>query len=112
LSMGSVLRQTHCDIELLIVLDGCTDNSLEVASQLAERDSRVRVYDLPKGFHVGMENRNTVLQSATGELVAYMQHDDLWMADHLEILLKAYGEKPELQVASPQLYCRRARERT
>lgn len=86
-AIESVLGQTVTDLELFVVLDGCSDGSLDVVRNAASRDQRVRWWDLPKGFGSGMDNRNIALREAQGEFVAYMQHDDIWFPDHLEKLL-------------------------
>lgn len=86
-AIGSVLEQSVAELELFVVLDGCTDGTLGIVREFAARDARVRWWDLPKGPGSGMANRNVALREARGEFVAYMQHDDIWFSDHLEKLL-------------------------
>jgi len=83
-SIGSVLRQTFTDFELLVVGDGCTDDSEAVVS--AVEDGRVRWINL--STHVGHQSgpNNAGLREARGRLVAYLGHDDLWLPHHLECL--------------------------
>jgi glycosyltransferase involved in cell wall biosynthesis len=99
-AIQSVLAQTIQDFELLIVGDGCTDNSAEVVNSF--NDSRIQWFDLPKAPNFGYANRNIALKPARGSLIAFMAHDDLWFSDHLEILMKAFiDETIEIAYSRP-----------
>jgi glycosyltransferase involved in cell wall biosynthesis len=81
-AIASVLYQSIGDFELLVVGDGCTDDSEEVVAGI--KDPRVRWINLPanSGHQSGPNSRG--LQEARGEFVAYLGHDDLWLKHHLE----------------------------
>jgi GalNAc5-diNAcBac-PP-undecaprenol beta-1,3-glucosyltransferase len=83
-SVGSALRQTVDDIEVLIVGDGMPDDAREVALELERSDERVRVLVNPKGESRGELHRHAALGEARGRLVFYLSDDDLWFPDHVE----------------------------
>jgi len=86
-AIDSVLDQTFPDYELLVVGDGCTDASEQIATQTG--DPRVHWINLPRrtGHQTGPNNE--ALQRASGDIVAFLGHDDLWLPHHLEVLVEA-----------------------
>ena len=86
-SVGTALNQGVRDVEVLIVGDGATAETRAAAERLAA-DPRVRFFDFPKGPHNGGENRHRALVHARGEIVCYLDDDDLWHRDHVATLLE------------------------
>lgn len=86
-SIGSVLRQTMIDFEVLVVGDGCTDDSEQVVASIG--DPRVRWINLPSNTKHQSGPNNEGLRQARGELIAYLGHDDLWLPHHLAAHLTA-----------------------
>lgn len=86
----SAQAQTFSDFEVLVIGDGCTDNSEKVVESLD--DPRFRWDNLPanSGHQSAPNNRGLAL--ARGKWVAYLGHDDLWMSNHLELLLRRLHE--------------------
>jgi glycosyltransferase involved in cell wall biosynthesis len=89
-SIGSVLRQTMADFELLVVGDGCTDDSERVVAGID--DSRVRWINLPANTRHQCGPNNEGLRQARGGLIAYLGHDDLWLPHHLAALVSAIDQ--------------------
>ena len=86
-SIGSALRQTFIDFELLVVGDGCTDDSEQVVGAIG--DPRVRWINLPVNTRHQSGPNNEGLRQARGEVIAYLGHDDLWLPHHLQSLVAA-----------------------
>jgi glycosyltransferase involved in cell wall biosynthesis len=85
-SVASVLAQSYSDLELLVVGDACTDDSEEVVRSC--RDPRVHWHNLERNYGSQTGPNNRGLELARGRYVAYMGHDDLWLPDHLRLLVE------------------------
>ena len=84
LSVRSALAQSIDAIEVFIVCDGATEDTLEAAEELRKSDERVRLFIHDKGPRHGEVYRHQALQEATGNIVCYLSDDDLWLPDHVE----------------------------
>ena len=92
-AIESVLAQTHANWELLIVDDGSTDRTVEVATQFLS-DPRVR---LLTGPHVGVSAaRNRALHESQGEVVAYLDSDNTWFPHFLSAIAAAFQQEPAI----------------
>jgi glycosyltransferase involved in cell wall biosynthesis len=97
-SIGSVLDQTFSDFELLVVGDGCTDESSDVVGAID--DPRVQWHNLPVNTKHQTGPNHEGLRLASGEVVAYLGHDDLWLPHHLEVLLEAVDDGAFIAISS------------
>lgn len=81
-ALESVLAQSYRTFEVLVVDDASSDNSAELVEQIARRDSRVRL--LRHSVNRGLPSaRNTGVRAARGDAVAFLDSDDLLLADSL-----------------------------
>ena len=93
-TIKSVLTQTERDLELILIDDGSTDNSLAIMLSLASEDQRIKlVAQSNQGVSAA---RNLGLAQARGTLVAFIDSDDLWRADKLEMHRAFHQQQPEL----------------
>lgn len=85
-AIDSVFAQTEGDWELLLVDDGSTDRSTEIAQRRAsETPDRVRRLEHPGHANRGMSaSRNLGIREARGEFVAFLDADDVWLPTRLE----------------------------
>ena len=87
-SVGSALRQTIDDLEVLVIGDGADNSTKAAIAELIEVDGRVRFFDFPKHERRGEPNRHTVLtQHARGRVIAYMCDRDLLLPNHVAELV-------------------------
>lgn len=87
-AVGSALNQSYGNVEVVLVDDGSTDDSIEIAAQLAKEnpDRVILAHSSRMGPYPA---RNQALRLARGELVAFLDADDWWDTTALEKLYAA-----------------------
>jgi glycosyltransferase involved in cell wall biosynthesis len=84
-AIKSVLRQTCRDWELIVVGDACTDDTAAVVASF--HDSRIQFHNLERNVGEQSGPNNEGCRRARGRYIAFLNQDDLWLADHLETLI-------------------------
>lgn len=100
-AVRAVLGQSLSDLELIIVDDRSTDDSLAVIAAVAAGDPRVRVLVQPQNGGPAVA-RNRALEAACGEWIAVFDSDDLMTSDRLERLV-ALGEAERAGIVADNL---------
>lgn len=80
-AIGSVLSQSYYDWELIIVDDGSTDNSHEIAREYVEKDKRIHLIEQPNSG--ACRARNNGIEQAKGEYIKFLDADDVLDKDCL-----------------------------
>lgn len=92
-SIDSVLAQTHPAAEIIVVNDGSRDNTLDV---LREYGAKIRIIDQPNG---GLSAaRNAGIQAARSEWIAFLDDDDEYAPERLEIAAASIDRFPDTPV--------------
>jgi glycosyltransferase involved in cell wall biosynthesis len=86
-AVESVFRQTFASWECLVVDDGSSDGTPEIAGELALADRRVRTIRRDPGGSHGAA-RNAGLAAARGDLVAFLDDDDRWLPEKLALQIR------------------------
>lgn len=90
-SIESVLQQTYNDFELIMINDGSTDNSHEIAMEYKRKDPRI-IYFKQQNQGVSI-TRNNAIDLARGEYISFLDADDVLHPDFLsKMVWKAGGE--------------------
>ena len=101
--LDSLVAQTYAGFEVVLVDDGSTDGTAELARTYAERDKRIRVVALPEsGGPVAA--RRSGLEAARGEWAAFVDATDLVLPDYLSALLgAAIGSSADMSLCAMTL---------
>ena len=94
-TINSILNQTFENIEVIISNDGSTDSTLEIVSNIS--DSRIKILSYPNAGVSASRNRG--ISQAKGEYISFMDADDLWTPDKLELQWQALQDNPQAAVA-------------
>jgi len=93
-AVGSVLAQTHADVEVVIIDDGSTDGTAELVEQRYRGDQRVRYFHQKNTGISGA--RNAGLARAEGAYFAFLDSDDEWMPWKLELQIACLRAHPDV----------------
>ncbi len=96
-AINSVIADTDCDIELIVVDDGSTDNSKSIIENLVEKDNRIVYYRKENG---GVSSaRNCGLNLAQGVYTGFLDSDDAFVEGGIKkIISKAKQEQPDMLI--------------
>ncbi|HET9503947.1 MAG TPA: glycosyltransferase [Hymenobacter sp.] len=90
-TIESVLSQTYTNWELVVVDDGSVDGTKKIVGKYAELDKRIK-YVYQANARQGVA-RNNGIRNSRGELIAFLDADDLWVPDKLLVQLQEIRNK-------------------
>ena len=94
-ALDSLINQSYDFFELISVNDGSTDHTLEILNSWAKRDMRIKVYQNKENLGLS-ETRIKALKLCRGEYLAFLDSDDLWRKDKLELQVAFLDCNPEI----------------
>lgn len=93
-AIESVLASTYTDLELIIVDDCSTDNTLAIARNYQEQDTRIKIFQNEKNLG-DYPNRNKAVSYASGKYIKYLDSDDLIYPHGLEVFVRSMESFPD-----------------
>lgn len=95
--LDSVLGQTYSELEVIVVNDGSTDNSLDILESYAHKHRNLKVINKPNG---GLQSARKVgIQNATGDFIAFVDSDDTLPSTYvIETLVDAIMPQTQIVV--------------
>ncbi len=96
-AIDSVLAQDFRDYELIVIDDGSTDNTLTILDRYPER---IKVYRQPNQGVSAARNHGIAMSS--GNLIAFLDSDDLWLAQKLSVQVAFFNANPKSLICQTQ----------
>ncbi|MBO9585953.1 MAG: glycosyltransferase family 2 protein [Flavobacterium sp.] len=92
-TIQSVIAQTYKDWEMLIVDDCSTDNSKSIIEEFIKLDSRIKYFrtNAPSGSPT--TPRNIGIEMASGRFIAFLDSDDLWKCNKLQLQIPLFQDR-------------------
>lgn len=90
-AIGSVLGQTYQDFEIIVIDDGQKERAENIVRQLKDERIKYIKHAEQKG---GAAARNTGIKAGQGEFIAFLDDDDEWLPEKLEIQMKEFEKTP------------------
>lgn len=82
--LNSIINQTFKDFEVLIIDDFSSDGTVEVVNQIIGSYENFKLISLPKNFGVA-NARNVGIRQANGKYICFLDDDDLWLKNKLQV---------------------------
>ncbi len=93
-TIDSVLNQSYENWEMIIVDDCSSDNCVNIVKEYCEKDARIKLFENKSNSGAAV-SRNTAIEMAQGRFIAFLDSDDVWLCNKLEVQI-AYMLKNEL----------------
>jgi len=87
-AIKSIINQTYINWELIVIDDGSTDDTATIVKSFSQAEKRI-VYQYQQNTRQGLA-RNNGLRNANADLIAFLDSDDLWLPNRLELTVTEF----------------------
>lgn len=102
-ALSSIMRQTYTHLEIIVINDSSTDNTLSILETLALQDSRIKVVSNSSNLKL-IDTLNKGVEICSGEYIARMDADDISFPDRIERQVAFLEENKDYDIVSTQFY--------
>ena len=104
-AINSALKQSYLPREIIVSDDGSQDDTIRTIREKFSHEIEAGILTLLEGDHAGVSHaRNRALDHVRGDVVAYLDSDNVWQTDYLLVLAAIYSENDEIYTAYAGLY--------
>ena len=96
-TIRSVQQQTFTEWEMLIVDDCSSDETCEIVRRISQSDDRIKLFIQPQNMGAGAA-RTLGMRKASGQYIAYLDADDIWLPEKLEKQMAYLETHPEIEL--------------
>jgi len=98
-AIKSVTSQTYKNIEIIIICDGCTDDTVKVLNKYFNEDNNIKIIALDSCVGAA-EARNIGINNSKGEYIAFLDDDDLWENRKVEKQLDVFNNYSDTAIVT------------
>lgn len=103
-TLDSINCQTYTgNIEIIVINDGSSDNTYEVVSQYASSHPSLELKIISQSNKGASAARNTGMQNAKGNWIAFLDSDDIWLPDKLKKQVECIEKNPEIDFIGTEI---------
>ncbi|MEO5690812.1 MAG: glycosyltransferase [Candidatus Saccharimonadales bacterium] len=95
IAIDSIQDQTYKNLEIIVIDDKSTDNTLSIANQLAEKDERIKLIKNTTNIGIG-GNRNKGIEKSNGDYICWQDADDISRPDRIQNQVDYLESHPEV----------------
>ena len=107
-ALDSCLKQTYENIEIVVIDDGSTDQTVKIVKVYQQKDARVRLLEQP---HKGVSAaRNLGIDEVNGQKIIFLDSDDWLVKNAIEILIRKTQQYPNFLVGGKSVFISEGRE--
>lgn len=102
-ALSSIMKQSYSNLEILVINDCSTDNTLSILERLASQDSRIKIVSNDNNMKL-IDTLNKGVGLCTGKYIARMDADDISFPNRIEKQVSFLEENQDYDIVSTQLY--------